>query len=179
MISRPRQRNDRVLAIAPSTRGFGFAVIEGNATLVDWGVTSVASGNKNADTLKKTEAMVDLYQPAVLVLEDASARGSRRSRRIRKLTKKIHSMGQAHKITTVLLRRDQVMHTFFEDGQGTKHAIARILAMRFPDELGHRLPPKRKPWKSEDYRMGIFDALALAVALRMQQAKRNSARTTS
>ena len=36
-----------------------------------------------------------------------------------------------------------------------------MLAMQFPDELASRLPPKRKPWKSEDGRMDIFVAVAL------------------
>jgi hypothetical protein len=168
MTNRTRQKNDRILAIAPSSRGFGFAVLEGGATLVDWGVKSIR-GNKNAGTLKKVEGMIALYKPAVLVLEDASAKGSRRSRRIRKLTKGIIAMAESRKIKVALLSREQVMRTFFEDGEGTKHAIARILAIRFPEELGHRLPPKRKPWTSEDYRMGIFDALALAFAKQLRK----------
>jgi hypothetical protein len=157
------RKNDRILAIAPSSRGFGFAVMEGADTLVDWGVRSV-TGNKNADALKKAEAMIALYHPAVLVLEDAAAKGSRRSRRIRDLTKKIIARAANRRIKIALFSRDKVMRAFFEDGMGSKHTIARILAMRFPEELGHRLPPKRKPWASEDYRMGIFDAVALAFA---------------
>jgi hypothetical protein len=43
-------------------------------------------------------------------------------------------------------------------------APTRILAERFPEELGDRLPPKRRPWMSEDYRMGIFEVVALGVA---------------
>jgi len=38
-----------------------------------------------------------------------------------------------------------------------------MLAKQFPDELASRLPPKRKTWESEDSRMDIFDAVALAV----------------
>src|ERR1700733_322221 len=163
MTKRAHQKNDRILAIAPSSRGFGFAVVEGGDTLVDWGVRSV-TGNKNVDALKKVEAMIALYKPVVLVLEDASAKGSRRSRRIRKLTKEIIETAGSQRMKVMLFSRDRVIRTFFEDGIGSKHTIARILAMRFPEELGHRLPPKRKPWKSEDYRMGIFDAVALALA---------------
>ena len=88
-------------------------------------------------------------------------------------------MGKAHKTRTVLLSRNQVMETFFENGHGTKHTIARILAVRFPEELGHRLPPKRKPYRSEDYRMDIFYSLALALTLRKQYATRNAVRRTS
>jgi len=53
--------------------------------------------------------------------------------------------------------------------KGTKQEMAELLAKKFPDELASRLPPKRKPWKSEDKRMDIFDAVALAVAFRMER----------
>ena len=43
--------------------------------------------------------------------------------------------------------------------------MAEILVKRFPEELGSRLPPKRRPWMSEDSRMDIFDAVALALML--------------
>jgi hypothetical protein len=162
-----RPKNDRILAIAPSSRGFGFAVLERGDTLVDWGVRSV-TGDKNVDALKKANAMIALFKPGVLVLEDASAKRSRRSRRIRDLTNQITASAASRRIRVALLSREQVMQTFFEDSHGTKHSIARILAVRFPEELGHRLPPKRKPWNSEDYRMGIFDSVALALTLGKQ-----------
>jgi hypothetical protein len=55
--------------------------------------------------------------------------------------------------------------------KGTKQEIAELLAGKYPDELASRLPPKRKPWKSEDTRMDIFDAVALAVVFRMKKTK--------
>jgi hypothetical protein len=45
-----------------------------------------------------------------------------------------------------------------------KAKTARIVAAKFP-ELRSRLPPERKPWMSEDYRMAIFDAAAFALTL--------------
>jgi hypothetical protein len=48
-------------------------------------------------------------------------------------------------------------------GLGTKRQIAEAIAREFP-ELGPRLPPVRKIWMSEDRRMGIFDAVSLAVS---------------
>ena len=50
--------------------------------------------------------------------------------------------------------------------------MAELLVMQFPDELASRLPPKRKTWESEDGRMDIFDAVALAVVSRMKYVKR-------
>jgi hypothetical protein len=40
-----------------------------------------------------------------------------------------------------LFSREQVRRVFFADGRGTKHALAEILAKKFPEELGSRLPP--------------------------------------
>jgi Holliday junction resolvasome RuvABC endonuclease subunit len=155
----------RILAIAPSTRGFGFAVLEGQDVLVDWGVKTM-QGNKNIQSLKKVEDLIVHYQPGVLVLEDASTKGSRRSSRIRKLGQQIIKLVAGRKLSVKLFSREQVRRVFFADGQGTKHAVAEILAKRFPEELGTRLPPKRRPWMSEDYRMDIFDAVALALMIR-------------
>ena len=58
--------------------------------------------------------------------------------------------------------RKQVNLGFFQDADGTKQALAEYLATRFPEELGFRLPRKRRLWTSEDYQMDIFDAVGLA-----------------
>jgi len=65
--------------------------------------------------------------------------------------------------------RTRCIQLFLADDKGTKHDLAEILAKRFSEELGSRLPPKRLPWMSEDYRMDIFDAVALALAIRKQK----------
>ena len=110
--------------------------------------------------------MIAHYQPGVIVLEDHLVKHSRRSARIRTLSKKIIIVAESCNIGLALLSREQVRRVFFAQGQGIKYALAQMLATRFPEELGSRLPPKRRPWMSEDYRMDIFDAVALAVALR-------------
>lgn len=162
------QKQFRILAIAPSTRGFGFAVLEGQETLVDWGVKSV-KGDKNKQTLAKVKALIAHYQPGVLVLQDT--KHSRRALRIRTLSRRIISMGATRKVKVALFSREQVMQLFFTDGQGTKYALAEILAKRFPEELASRLPPKRRPWMSEDSRMDIFVAVALALMPRLRRAR--------
>ena len=58
----------------------------------------------------------------------------------------------------------QVRTQLLRDSKGTKFAVAQMLASKYPTELGLRLPPKRRPWMSEDPRMDIFDAVSLAVA---------------
>jgi len=162
-MNRYNQKNLRIFAIAPSTRGFGFAMLEGER-LVDWGVKSV-KGDKNKQCLLKIKEMISHYHPGVLIVEDHSAKGSRRSPRIRALGHQITALAKGCKIGVKLFSRQQVRKAFFADGQGTKDALAEILSKRFPEELGFRLPPKRRPWMSEAYQMGIFDAVALALIL--------------
>jgi Holliday junction resolvasome RuvABC endonuclease subunit len=162
----------RILAIAPVTRGFGYAVLEGQDTLVNWGVKTVkGKGNKNAKSLPKVEELIAHYQPGVLVLEDASAKGSLRHPRIRRLCQQIIKVAATHKVSVKLFSREQVMKLLIPDGQGTKHALAEIVANRFPEQLGSKLPPKRKAWMREHYQMGIFDAVGLALMLRKYHAE--------
>jgi Holliday junction resolvasome RuvABC endonuclease subunit len=87
------------------------------------------------------------------------------------LSRKIVALAKSHKVMVKLFSQEQVRRTFFADGQATKHALAEIIAKRFPEELASRLPPKRKPWVSEYYQMDIFDAVALALKLRKYHAE--------
>jgi Holliday junction resolvasome RuvABC endonuclease subunit len=152
----------RILTIAPSTKGFGYAVFEGHKMLVHWGVKSV-KGDKNAGTIEKVEDMIARYNPQVMVLEDTATKGSHRAPRIKALTKRLVAVAERRTIKVVLFSQKQIRRVFFGDEPGTKHALAEIIADRFPEELGFRLPPKRRDWMSQDSRMDIFDAVALAL----------------
>jgi hypothetical protein len=157
----------RVLAIAPVTRGFGFAVLEGHDTLVNWGVKVVSGkGNKNAKILPKVQELIAHYQPAVLVLEDASAKSSLRHPRIQRLVPQITKMAATRKVSVTLFSREYVMKILVPDGQWTKHVLAEIVAGQFPEQLGSKLPPKRTVAMREHYQMGIFDAVGLALMVR-------------
>lgn len=164
------KRNNVVLAIVPSSRGFGHAVLEGNRGLVNWGVKAVA-GDKNAGTLKHADKMMALYKPGMLVLHDAAGKSSKRGLRVRKLTKKLVALAAHHKISVELFSREQIREAFFIDGKGTRHTIAKLLALRFPKELGHRLPRKRRAWEGEDSRMKMFDAVALVMKFQLENRK--------
>ena len=152
----------RVLGIAPSSRGFGFALMEGENTLVDWGVKAVKGGDKNARSLSNAANLIAHYEPNVIIIEDGER--SRHGSRVRALTKEIVALAKEEKIKVKRFSRKQVNLGILQDGQGTKHALAEHLAARFPEELGFRLPGKRRLWTSEKYQMDIFDAVALGMA---------------
>jgi Holliday junction resolvasome RuvABC endonuclease subunit len=152
----------RVLGIAPSAYGCGFAVMEGKNTLVDWGVKSVKGGDKNARCLSNIGNLIALYRPKVIAIEDTRSKGARRSARIRALIDEIVILAKDEKIKVKRFSRKQVNLDFLSNEQGTKYALADYLAVRFPNELALHLPPKPRLWTSDDCRMDIFDAVALA-----------------
>src|SRR5437870_10246103 len=96
-MSRTYTKDIRVLAINPSTRGFGFAVLEGPNRLIDWGVKETKK-NKNTRSLKLIEDLIDRYQPNVILVEDYAGKGSRRCRRIQGLINDISKLALKKKI---------------------------------------------------------------------------------
>ncbi len=163
----------RILAIAPVTRGFGFAVLEGQDTLVNWGVKVIqGKGNKNVKSLAKLEELITHYQPGMLVLEDASAKGSLRHPRIRRLVPQIIKMAATQKTNVTLFSREQMIKALVPDGKGTKHDLAKVVANQFPEQSASKLPPKRTASMREHYQMGIFDAVELAMVFRLSRSKR-------
>jgi len=165
-----------VLAIDPSTRGFGFAVFEGPNQLIDWGVKETKV-DKNKRSLKLINELVNDYQPYAMVVEDYAGKGSRRCRRIEGLIDDISNLAAKPRIKVRSFSRAEVKRAFAESESKTKYEIAIAIAKRFP-ELTPRLPRFRKPWMSEDYRMSIFDAVALASTFFFKLKNKNSDKKT-
>ncbi|MGO8697809.1 MAG: hypothetical protein ACLQVY_08850 [Limisphaerales bacterium] len=151
----------RILAIAPSARGFGFAVLEDRAIL-ECG-NKGAKGDKNLQSLFKIEKLMKLFQPNVLVLQDVNAKGFHRAPRIKTLHKQIIELAERRKCKVVLFSGKELRITLLGNITGTKHEMAEMLAQKFPLELARKLPPKRRAWENEDGRMDMFDAVGLAV----------------
>lgn len=158
-MNRGSRRDPRVLAVDPTTRGVAFALLEGPEILVDWG-TRTAIKDKNAGALRHVGLLLERYRPDVLVVEDVSARGSRRRERIRKLVPEVREAARSRRLRVRSVPRTAVLRAFSEIGPTTKPWIAGAIASQFP-ELAQKLPRRRKPWMSEDERMNIFDAVAL------------------
>jgi len=152
----------RTLAIAPSSRGVGYAVIDDSQKLADW-VVKGFKGDKNASSLANVADLIHQYKPKVLVIEDGLAEGSKRHPRIRILGADIKKLAVEQNLRFRMFSRRQVMGAFFKGDPGTKQKLAELIGQWFPAELGDRIPRKRRPWTSVDSRMDIFDAVALAL----------------
>jgi hypothetical protein len=161
----------RILAVSLSSRGFGYAAVEGNNRLVDYG-KKIINEDKNVRSLAHIGKVITRNQPNVLVLQDVNAKGIHRAPRIKELHRKVVALAKKHKIRVVKISGTELRSRILGNPKGTKHEMAELLAKQFPDELATRLPPKRKLWKSEDARMDIFDAVGLGVVFRLKQAGR-------
>ena len=151
----------RILAIAPLSRGLGYAVMEGAGRLVACG-NKVILRDKNAEALAWVKRFIQFYQPDILVLPNVNAADTRRAARIKSLHRQIVALAKTHQLKVRLISATQQRERLLGDSKATKQAMAEALAKTFPVELGSRLPPKRRAWMSEDPRMDIFDAVGLA-----------------
>ncbi len=74
-----------VLAVYPFSRGFAFVFFEGPDSPFEWGVKDIRGKHRNRKTLEAVKKLIDRYRPEILVIEDTSDSGPRRTSRIRKL----------------------------------------------------------------------------------------------
>jgi Holliday junction resolvasome RuvABC endonuclease subunit len=156
-----RERYDtRIIAIDPTSRGFGYVVFEGPLRLINWAVVSFKD-NRGAKTLTRIEELFQRYDPEIVAIENV--KGSRRGPRATRLLEEVSGHASTHHIEVRRYSRAAVRQVFATRGACTKHEIAALIAKSYP-ELFPRLPRFRKPWMPEDDRMAIFDAASFALA---------------
>jgi len=155
-------RYNLVAAIHLNSRGFGFVLFEGPLAPLDWGIAEARGKEKRETLLARVDTLFARYQPNVVVLQDMSERGTHRPHRIRHLNEAIVEIGERYGFPVLFFSRAEVRQCFAYMGAVTKDTIAAAIAKHIP-AFERFLPPPRKLWNSEDARMGIFDAAALAL----------------
>jgi hypothetical protein len=150
-----------VLAIHPTSRGFGWVLFESARKPVDWGIASAKAG-RNAKLVSRFRRLLRRYDPAVFALETYEGASSRRTGRIRDLCRELQHLASVKGLYTPIYDRELVCARFARDGATTRYAIAQVIAERIPD-FDHRMPRYRKVWLAEDARQSLFDAAALAL----------------
>ncbi len=150
-------REPLVLSIFFNTRGFGYAVFEGVVAPVDWGIKTVKDKN---DYFEHVRLLLHLFEPSVIVVQDCTAKMARCTDAIQEVINRIAKLAKKKNIRVLRYSRADIRASFAYYGAFNKDEIARAIADVLP-EFAPRVPPMRKLWKSEDYRMGLFDALSL------------------
>ena len=163
-----------MLALAPDSKGFGFAVLESPKNLIDYGAKKV-KGDKIGGVTEVSCRVVVCQNPATIdgfncngsvAVDDAtcSHEWNCLSPRVRQLSQEISIFALCQKVKVRNVSRIRIIKRLSLSARCTKHQIASRIAKELP-ELASRLPSSRMPWMSEDERMSIFDAVALALTL--------------
>lgn len=148
-----------VMAVFPNARGIAYSILEGPKFAIDWGATDVAAKRRLDTSPPWLSHLIDRYSPDILVVRKGSPRAG--SKRLADLTAAIGELANAKGIAVAMVSRKQVQKAFAHVGSPTRYAIAQEIARKLP-AFAPLLPPKRKIWKGENRRMGLFDAAALA-----------------
>lgn len=149
-----------LIAISPTPRGFGYAVFEGPQEPLDWGVKE-ARINVYARNIRRLNELIDFYEPDLVVTEDIST-WPRRGKRAQRFERGLRKVAFRRNLAVKRYSQSAVEDIFEQFGAKKKILRARKIAEWLPS-LSARLPRARRPWMSEDYRMAIFDAAALAL----------------
>jgi hypothetical protein len=159
-----------VLAAYLNSRGVAFVLFESALSPFDWGIKDMRGPRRHSRSLYLVSKLFDRYEPDVLVIQDTSLEGTRRGARIVKLNAAIAALARQHHIPVYAYSRADIRAAFGYLGVPSKEMIAGAIAKHIL--AFHRyLPPPRKPWKSEDARMGMFDAAALGIVFFQRQAQ--------
>lgn len=148
-----------ILSLYPNTIGIGYACIQIPNGLLDFGITT-SKPIANGKLLKRTERFMAYYKPQLVLLKETSS--SQRSRRNDKLIEAIATLAGEMGLPVFRYTRQQVQETFEVFGANTKHEMVEKIIQMLPD-LSVRRPRERKWYEKEDYNMGLFNAVALAI----------------
>ena len=150
-----------ILAIYPNARGFGYAFFETPIDVRDCGVVSILP-ICNKRCLGRVQKFITHYEPVLVVLQDLSTSHSRKSQRVKKLVASIIQCCQDKGLPVKTYSQEQIRFVFEQFKVYTKYEIAKRITEWLP-QFKKKMPRFRKPWMCEDYHMGMFDAMALAL----------------
>jgi hypothetical protein len=153
-------RKTRVLGLDPGHGGFGFVVMEGPKTLVDWGIRTCRS--KDSDCVaRKAQALLIQYSADIVLIEGSKGPQRKERYRNRKFQKAIRSLSARLNLRTTAVSSSKIRALFSPYGN-TKLERALAVIHKLP-QLSDWFPRRRRPGAGEDYRMQVIDAAGLAL----------------
>jgi hypothetical protein len=147
----------RVLALDLHPRRFGYVVLENPDRLLDWGVCSARTQSRPNHVLirQRLRPLLELWRPSLVVIRPGGKTPQNSDPLRQRLLKGVLTEAKEHRASVLIIPS--------QSSSLTKYESAQLVTKRFPVLAGH-LPPKRRPWESENYRMSMFTAAAVATA---------------
>ena len=148
----------RLMAVYPTTKGFGYLIIEDSQNIVNWGVVN----HKHDGFLtKKFLNSVKKYGVDVLITEHFGKDSQRKFKAINR-TMMFRRLARTHKLSVTSFSKEKVDVVFGSFGAYTKESRACVVASQI-SPLKKWCPPKRKAWQPEHHRMAVFDCAVLSL----------------
>lgn len=154
-------RGRYTLALYPNARGMAWIAFEGPATPYDWGFT-LPKRDKSRRCLAALDRLMRRLDPETLILEDWRRPGTTPSARIGNLHKALVAFAAGRGLAVVVYTRGDLQACFAQVGARTRQEIAEAVGRHF-EILAPLVPPARRRWDAEHWRMPLFNAAALAV----------------
>lgn len=143
--------------MASTTRGLAFAVTEEpGSRVVDWGLRTMPASE--AAMRKVIAVILKRARPLFVAIEPKG--GPKKRHRGHLFGDAVEEACKAHGIMLLSVQSREI-EALADVDRANKWDVAKAMAERFPD-LAPRLPKRRKAWKGEDDRIGLFMALAAA-----------------
>jgi len=151
----------RCMGVDVRPRGFGFIVLEG-ITVLDCGSRMCRRSEARACLSHRFERLLESYRPSAIIMKTQPPRRASVVGSHSRIAASLRRVAKHAGIEVVDINTRAFRSYFAAHNAGTKYEIASAVAHFLP-ELAWKLPPQRKPWQSEHYRMSIFDAAAVAL----------------
>jgi hypothetical protein len=161
----------RILALDVHPTRYGYAVLELPAELLDWGVRRqyLRNAPRSVNWVRKSfRDLLDRWRPSLIVTKELSKPATSRLKRI---SASLVAEARCFGIPVRSVREAAILSTFGGGRFVTKYHMAQMLVQRF-SFLAFLLPPLRKIYESQDYRMSIFAAVALALTAIAQKLRK-------
>src|ERR1017187_6491150 len=159
------RNTERIMAIDLRRSRFGYAVLDGSNTVLEWGSGEIWADGKKRGDLKNTRlrSALRVSSPATVVVRKSQYRGSLDSPLKDRLLRQIKRDAQGYSIPVAMISQDDIRRAFHLPRRASKYRVASVIARSFP-ELRVKLPAGRKAWEPELHGMIIFDAIAAGLA---------------
>jgi hypothetical protein len=165
----------RLLALEIRASRLGFAVLEGSARLLDWGVRSFGEQDQGVRSAvsDRIATLLAFHKPSAVVVRARRYHSADNNKKFLGIVAAIRAETKRNSTEFCILTTRQVRDRFALRGKVTKHDIAMSLADQF-EELSWKLPHRRKAFQSEAPAMLVFDALANGIAFVERQTPPSS-----
>ena len=153
------KKHSKVIAFHPYSQGIAYALFESPQKMIDCG-NGVLRFYSNEKIISRVQQYLEFYDPEIVILK--TIQPSDFNKRLIRIVNLIRGVANNKGLTIKEYSHDDIWNVFNQLGCTSKYDLSQKLIETFPVLEKFRFQP-RKPWGSQPYGIGVFDAAALGV----------------